>query len=309
MRSTIATTCIVVAIALLAQTRQYAVAQDPKKDAKDPQKDDPKTKLILEQKKNAEEYWKDLEGEKALVVETAHFLVLGKPGKDQAKELAKTGGDLEQQYEKAIAVLQMEKNPAPWSGKLTVFILPDADKYPRMIRLLERRKTADDETGSFDGLGDFPYVVCRAGQMPGDLGAAGNAGVQMAALLMTFKFKTPLPDWLNEGFGRATVLHAGPPAALAADRKKTSQLLTKTNRTVDDIFNNNLNPNEQWYLRGSFIDYLAYSGKTAKFLPFLEGFRLDANGNPGNVQIGLKNANLTSADLSGFWQKHAKSFK
>jgi hypothetical protein len=298
-------------VALEAQLPLQAGVQDPKKDIKDPKKDNPDPKMVEAQKKAALDYWKDVfEAENPSVVETAHFLVVGgKPGKDHAKELARIGSDLEQQYVKACTVLKMDKNPAPWKGKLTVFIVAEADKYPRMIRVLERRKADDDETGSSDGLGNFPYAVACAGKLPSDLGAAGNAGAHMAALVMTFKVKTPLPEWLNEGFGRATVLHAGPGTALAGDRKKASAIVTKTNRTVDDIFNGNLNPNEQSYLRASFVDYLAYSGRTAKFLPFLEGFRTDANGNAGTVQTALKNANITSADLSANWQKYVKSFK
>jgi hypothetical protein len=304
-------TIILGIVALLGQSPPQAGAQDPKKDIKDPKKGDPDPKTVEAQKKTALDYWKDVfDAEKPNVAETAHFLMVGgKPGKDHAKELARIGGDLEQQYVKACTVLKMDKNPAPWKGKLTVFIVSEADKYPRMIRGLERRKADDDETGSSDGLGNFPYVVACAGKLPSDLGATGNAGAHMVALVMTFKVKTPLPEWLNEGFGRATVLHVWAGTALAGDRKKASAIVTKSNRTVDDIFNGNLTPNEQSYLRGSIVDYLAYSGRTAKFLPFLEGFRADANGNPGTVQTALKNANITSADLTANWQKYVKTFK
>jgi hypothetical protein len=189
-----------------------------------------------------------------------------------------------------------------------VRLLPEAKKYPRMIRVLERRKAEEDETGSFDRDGDFPYIVACPGTAATDLGAAGNAGLQLTTMLLTVRVKTLTPAWLNEGLGRALVLHSGPPAVLAAERRKVLALLAKTNRTADDVFNNNLNADEQPYLRASLADCLAYSGKV-KFLSFLDGLRADENGNEGNVQTALKNVNLTSAELTFQWHKHAKSLK
>jgi hypothetical protein len=178
-----------------------------------------------------------------------------------------------------------------------------------MIRVLERRKADEDEVGTFDNDEKFPFVAAAAGKLPGDLGVSGNAGIQLAALVLEVRSKVPLPGWLKEGFGRATVLHSGPAGPLAKERSKASVIVTKSSRTLDDILNSALKPDEQPYLCFSFVDYLAYSGRTTKFLPFIDGFRPDAKGNPGNVDTALKNADTTRVELTTNWQKYAKSFK
>jgi hypothetical protein len=267
----------------------------------------PDPKKVEAQKKAAEEYWKEVfEADKVPMAETAHFLIVGgKPGAD----LLAAGGLLEQQYTRACKVLELEREPTPWQGKLTVYLVPEAKKYPHMIRVFERRKVNEDEIATHDGEGDFPFIAACAGKQPGDLGALGNAGIELGALVVTVRAKTPLPGWLTDGFGRATVLHAGPASALAAERKKASVIVTKSNRGVADIFNDSLKAEEQPYLRSSFADYMAYSGRTAKFLPFIEGFRPDPKGNARNLAEALKNANTNQDELNNNWQKYVKSFK
>jgi hypothetical protein len=280
--------------------------KDQKKDKIDPAKLKPDPKTVEAQKKAAEEYWKEVFEDKAPMAESAHFILVGgKPGTD----LPNLASILEQQYAKACKALQLDKEPAPWLGKLTLFLLPDAKKYPHMIRLLQRRKADEDEVASSGSDSMFPHVAACTGKAPGDLGALGNAGVQMSALVLSARAKVPLPVWLNEGFGRATVLHAGAGTALAADRRKASAILNKTARGVDEIFTSTLGPDEQPYLRTSFVDYFAYSGLTAKFIPFIEGFRPDEKGNPGTLETALKKANTTRDNLQTNWHKYAKAFK
>jgi hypothetical protein len=276
-----------------------AGAQDAKTGKIDP-------KMVATQKAAAEKYWKEaFESDKVPLVETKHFLVVAK----SAKDATAAGNELEQQLVKARKILEVEKEPLPWQGKLTVLILSDAEKYPRMIRLLERRKAEDGEYGAYEREGEFPFVVASDGGAPGDLGAAANAGVQLATLLLTVRAKTALPVWLNEGFGRATVLNSGPAVNLAADRRKVGAFLKKSNRTLDDIFDGKLDAEEQAPLQGSLVDYLAYSGRTAKFLPFIEGFRMDINGNAGSLDTALKNASITKDQLQNNWLKYARAFK
>lgn len=298
-----------IAAVVLSSPSREARGQDKKdkKDKIDPSKLKPDPKLVAAQKKAIEGYWKDVfEMDKAPLAETAHFLVVGgKPGTDPAT----LGTQLEQQYATACKVLQREQDPAPWQGKLAVYLLPDSKKFPHMIRLLERRNADEDDIGTWDSQGMFPHVVACTGKLPGDMGLVNNAGAQMAAAVLNARAEVLLPGWLNQGFGRATVLHSGPPAALAAERRKAAALLAKNARSLDDVFGSNLGALEQPILRGSLVDYLAYSGQTSKFLPFIEGFRPDEKGNGGNLDTAFKNANTTREQLQNNWHKFAKAFK
>jgi hypothetical protein len=300
---------LVVGLLALPNASRSASGQD-KKDKTDPPKVKIDPQKVEAQKKAVELYWKEaFEGEsKPPLVETAHFLMVGvaKPGSD----LTASGNLLEQQYTKACKLLELKPDPAPWGGKLTVYLVPDVKKYGQFIRTVERRKVEEDEVACRQIEGDYPYIAACTNKIPGDLGVLNNVGAQLGMLVLEVRLKTTPPAWLNEGFGRATVLHyCGPATALTAERRKASVILTKSNRGLAEVFGNTLKAEEQPYLRSSFIDYLAFSNRTAKFLPLIDSFRPDPKGNPGTLEMALKNVKTTVDELNGHWQTYAKSFK
>ncbi len=270
----------------------------------DPKPDPAKVKL---QKDKAEQHYKDAyEVDSAPTFESAHFILCG-----QGRNLSVIAGDLERAYTKACKVLELPKEPGPWPGKLTVFLLPDAKNYPKMIRVIERRKADDDEHGSIQTEGQLPHVCVCPSKVPGDLGVDAAACIYMCEVLLEARAKVKLPEWLSEGFGRATTLHILGSTALGNDRRAAAAILNNKNgaKSANDVFNNNLKAEENPYLRASLVDYMAYSGRTAKFIPFLEGFRDDEKGNPGSINSALANAKLMEQDLTKNWHNYAKAIK
>jgi hypothetical protein len=137
-----------------------------------------------------------------------------------------------------------------------------------------------------------------------------TACTQMGAWLVSFKAKTRVPDWLAEGFGRATMLHAWGANVLASDRRKAAAFLNKNNRPISDLISGtNLSGQELPVLRASLADYLAYSNRTDKFLPIVSGFLTNGKNQPGSFDVGLQKANLKQDDLQKNWHNFAKSFK
>jgi hypothetical protein len=274
--------------------------KDPKKEAFD--------KRVQAQKKAATDYWKEIfETDKVPIGETPRFIMVGgKPGTD----LVGVGYVLEQEYALACKLLQRDKEPTPWPGKLTVFLVPEAKQYPHSVRVLLRRKAEDDEVRASDMDPGFPFVVACAGRLPGDLGALANAAIEMTGVVLNYRARATPPLWLVEGFGRAVVIHSAAASSLAAERRKASASLTKTARNLGDVFGEGtLKPEEQPYLRFTVIDYLAFSGRTTKWQPFIDGLLYRRTGRGGSLELALKSAGTSQDELTKNWEKYVKAFK
>jgi hypothetical protein len=273
----------------------------------DPEKLKPDPATVKAQIQSLSEYHKEVfEVEKVPLIEKPHFLVVG------AIPSASSGGigdELEVAYAKACKSLKIDKDPGPWPGKLSILLVPDARKYAQMIRVSQRRRADEEETSSHSIDSTVPQVVVCPSKGPGELNVGATCCVQMGALLIDYKAKGRTPGWLSEGFGRATALQVIGSTALAVERRKAAIYITTNKRTANDVFTSNLKAEELLTLRGSLVEYLAYSGRTEKFLPLIDGFADDGKGNPGNLTSALKNANTTTDELTKNWTNYAKAFK
>jgi hypothetical protein len=295
------------------QTKDTAKGKDTGKDTKtkekiDPAKLKPDPEKVQLQKQKGEKHYKEIfEVDEAPFHESAHFLIYGKAN----RALTNLATDMEEAYSKyGCKALELEPNPGPWPGKLTVFLIHDAKRYPQAIRILQRRKVEEDEIGSYDLEAPVPHVAACPSKTAGEQSVEASACTQMGAWLVSYKAKIRLPDWLGEGFGRATMLRAWGSNILAADRRKAAAYVTKNNRTLTDVITgNNLTPQELPALRASVADYLAYSNRTDKFLPIVSGFQPTPKNTPGSFELGLQKANLNKDDLNKNWTNYAKQFK
>jgi hypothetical protein len=290
------------------QTKDTGKDTAKPKDKIDPAKLKPDPAQVQVQKEKGEKHYKEIfEVEEALFYESSHFLLYGKAN----RALINVAGDFEEAYAKyACKVLELEPNPGPWPGKLTVFLIHDAKRYPQAIRILQRRKADEDEIGCYEMDGPTPHVVACPSKTVGEQSMEATACTQMGAWLVSSKARTRVPDWLAEGFGRATMLHAWGANVLAADRRKAAAFLKKNERPISDLISGtNLSGQELPVLRASLGDYLAYSNRTDKFLPIVSGFLTNGKNQPGSFDVGLQKANLKQDDLQKNWHNFAKTFK
>jgi hypothetical protein len=295
------------------QTKDTAKGKDTGKDTKakekiDPAKLKPDPVKVQFQKEKGEKHYKEIfEVEEAPFHESNHFLIYGKAN----RALLSLASDIEDAYAKyGCKALDLEPNPGPWPGKLTIFLIHDAKRYPQAVRILQRRKADEDEIGSYDMEGPVPHVTACPSKTLGEQSMEATACTQMGACLVSLKAKTRLPEWLAEGFGRATMLHAWGSNILAADRRKAAAFITRNNRNIGDVITGTgLNTQELPVLRASVADYLAYSNRTDKFLPIVSGFLTNGKNQPGDFNVGLQKANLKQEDLNKNWHNYAKQFK
>lgn len=238
--------------------------------------------------------------------ESNRFLVYGiVPG----KTLKDVGAALEKQYALAVRVLELE-DVEPWAGKLAAFCLPDRAGFVGFVRAFEQRRVEPEDQGTYDVDDDFPYVAAGPAPRQGITPADVKAGEQMVAALVTKKGGRTVPEWIQLAFGRATVYRAASAKELAAEHKRALSYLTKNRRALKDILpSGGATDEEAAVLRASVLEYLAYSGRTSKFLPFLSGFRVIDEKVEPTFTNGLLAANLTQDGLDQVWQKWLRSFK
>lgn len=270
--------------------------------------DTPQSAVVAKQHEKALANWKALfASETPPSQETAHFLLYGTaPGK-QLKEI---GAGLERQHALAVKALDMEK-AEPWPGKLAVYFWPERANYISFVRTVEKRKAGEDETACFDVDGDEPHVIAGPPLLKLDLPLDGQAGENMAAALMSKKSKIAvIPAWVMNAFGRATVYRTTGGASLTAEHRRAYNLVVQKKKTLKDVIAGaGLSDEENLVLRASVLEYLAYSGRSTRFVPFIKGFEPNEAMAEPTVEAALESANIPLEKLDQAWQTWVKSFK
>src|SRR4051794_16271583 len=97
------------------------------------------------QKKTARENWEKVESTPPVMAETDHFLVVAPKALEE--KLKETGVLLEKHYDLAARTLFTGKNEVPIKGKMTVYLLPQAEQVDAFIRRVEKRRPLGQEKG------------------------------------------------------------------------------------------------------------------------------------------------------------------
>jgi hypothetical protein len=247
--------------------------------------------------------WKKLYAkDKPAHLETDRFLLYGA----DAKNLPEAGALLDKTYDLAAKTLDMEGVKA-WSGKLAVFMVGDRGEFTSLVRILQKRRAEEDEQGAFDVDDEInPHVV--AGPSAG-LSPEQQAAAQVGAALLVRKAGRNVPHWVQVGFGRATALRAGPTKDLAAEHRRVASAI-KGKRTIKEVLGRSLADLEETaLLQASLMEYLAYSGRTAKFMPFVKGFQPDEAGTEPKVEAVLESLMMPADKLNAVWKKWAETAK
>jgi len=230
--------------------------------------------------------------------ETKHLLIFGTvPG----KTLKEVGEALEAHFELAHKALEMDDKRDMWKGKLTVFLIPEKADYDKFIRRVERRYPEEGEHGSAVVRSDEPHVVAGPPRAADGPPADAHAGEQVAIALMIKKVNADLPFWVRSGFGRATAMQAATPEKRAQEYRKALGYIQVKKRTAADAWGGRLETAEAPVVRGTVLAYLAYSGRTAKFVPFLMAFRPTEERPEPTTADALKSVEVAPDRLHNLW--------
>lgn len=238
--------------------------------------------------------------------ESQHFLLYGAlPG----KKLKEVDAHLEKIYALAVKTLDMEGDE-PWPGKMAIYFASDQRHYNGLVRVVEKRKAEDGESSTFEFGDEETHAILGPSESKLELVGANGAGAQIAAALFAKKtMGTRVPSWMAHGFGRATVYRAAPYLESTAERRRAAGFVTAKKRNLRHVLGGGLNSDEAAVLRASLMDYLLYSGKTARFPDIVKALRPTEEMQEPTFESALTAANLSLDRLDQTWQAWLKSFK
>jgi hypothetical protein len=258
-------------------------------------------------KKTAEAAWVAAEAGEFSHLETAHLLIYAP--KEWQKRLKDLGTLLEKHYDQAKGALAFDDKKDALPAKATVFIFANRDHFGAFVRRVEKRRLESDDTASYDASDDALRVAVGPPRSKTDLNAEGQAGEQLAELLLARKagLKTILPGWLVEGFGRATYYHAVGGAKTTADRQKAAAWTAKV--YAKDVWTGAVDTEMAPALQGGMADYLAYGPGSGKFSALLKGFTPEENIEKKTTEQALDAAGFTADQLERAWKNWSQRAK
>ncbi|MBY0232070.1 MAG: hypothetical protein K2W96_22530 [Gemmataceae bacterium] len=262
--------------------------------------DEDAKKLIAEQKARAAEKWKLLELGEAATADSASFHVVApKAMAGKLKGIAATLEKYRATAAKAAALDLKEAHP----GKITAYLLPDEAALKSFSRRVETRKADAGATGSYSPDDDRLHVAGFAGE--GGT-AEMRAGEMVASLLLRRKagLATNLPEWLVQGFGRATTYRVFPKdKAVAADKKKAKAGARK--KGAKDVWDGNADSGDHKAMQASLAEYLAYVAGGSAFPKFVLAFKPGENMMDVATPAALDAAKLSPDRLDKAWKAWA----
>jgi hypothetical protein len=200
--------------------------------------------------------------------ETANFLVYGAVPEARLKGLA---ANLEKQFATAFKALQFEKDEKPWMGKLAIYVFTDRGQFRSFVRQVEKRSPDEGENSSIEATGETPHIAVAPGQSKEAATPETQAGYDVAVAVLSARAKgTPLPEWLTQGFARATAARtANTPASV---RKRAARQLAGRSKP-SEVWNDMIAIEQRLPVATNVADYLFYGKGLSRPGDFLLAFR------------------------------------
>ncbi len=293
---------VLLALLLLAP---LALAQKP-----DPAMEKENAESVKKQKTLAADQLKTIKITKPTLIETGNLLVYS----DQKEEAFKAVADAAQKsYERAFKDLKFGEKDKVWTGKLTLYVLPDrATEYTKFVKLVELRngKVESDEMHTFKVQvknGEEPYVAITAGATSKTVEAdlKVEAARTVAVALIAQKGGATPPTWVQEGMGKAIAWRAEGGKALDTHKTKVKGLFTKAKVGLfkaDDVWGDKRGADYDT-LTISLSEYILYGAGGESLDKFLSGFRATEDRKEPTTATALDAADWKAEVLDAAWKK------
>lgn len=243
---------------------------------------------------------------KATIVETDNFFVVGLMPEEKVKTL---GAMLEKIVPVARKGLQYGPKEEAWKGKLAVYYLPENRDFKNFIRTMIMMKP---DGIYYDVRSDTPFVVdpVDVSGKPTETDLFANTAANVAGAYLKARGTTAnIPDWILNGFGRATAFRA---EGLMSKRYQNYRTQAKSVAAgakgnspaeIGDLWGE-IKPANADILAASVVEYMAYGPGSANFIKLINGFRPDENGNTPSVGQALEGAGWKDVPmLEMAWRK------
>ena len=266
----------------------------------------PDAKAILaKQKEEISTNLKKADLTKATMIETDNFFIVGTLTPEKAKAL---GAVLEKVVPLARKALQYEPKDEVWKGKLAIYYLPESRDFKNFVRAAIQMRP---EGVYYDVRSDTPFLIDPV-EVPAKSTEAeqfaNTAAIVAGAYLKARGETANLPDWVRNGFGKATAYRAEGLNSMRylAFKKQAKAVASGSKGTpaaIADLWGENKAANAD-ILSASLIEYMAYGPTPENFLKLVYGFRPDENGNPTTVAQALEAAGWKEVPmLEANWRK------
>lgn len=266
---------------------------------------DEKSDLAPMQKEKAKANWKRAFGDDGMEQQETPNLLIVAAVSFKEKQLKDLGASLETELDMVRKALHIEAKDDPWAGKITVYLMDDRSKFNTFMRVIAKQRPESDVLGVYRVRGQYPFIAAGPPVEKYDPSVEMQAGMQLASGILTKFGAGNVPDWLVEGFGRASVWHSTP-AAHVKERGMARTYVIRKGRTAKDVWSGALKVTEANLVRASLADYLAYGPLTDQFPRLLEGFYpKEGTLTPKSEDEALKNISVNWEDLSKGWQRWA----
>jgi hypothetical protein len=190
---------------------------------------DDRSEAIIAQRKAAEANLAEAKL-KVASAETDDLLVFANLPVAKLKPLATA---LQKTHAAAVKASKRTETDPLWTGKLAVYVLPDARQYKTFVQQGLKQSPAAREEYRLDTKVAPPFVVVGAGvgEKLADAQLTATASALVGAAVLDKAHDVVLPDWLRLGFGRAVYLRTDGPtsARMNAHRARVKALYVRTN--------------------------------------------------------------------------------
>jgi hypothetical protein len=239
-----------------------------------------------------------------VVAETDNLIVVAAVPEPKVKAMAAA---LDKVYALARKTLKYGDGDKPFTGKLTVYYLPDR-QYKQFMRGVVGERAGDNAHYALKGDEPFVAVSPELPEKPTDADVNGEVGAVVAAALLAKKAPTAdFPEWVRAGFGRVTAMRAeGPQSRRYLAYKTQARTLVlggkgRPSAPIGDVWGGRTKESET--LAVSLIDYLAYGPGAAKLESFLNGFKPSESVPMPGIPNALEAAGWKEPQLEAAWKK------
>lgn len=262
---------------------------------------EPATKMVATTDMAAD-LWKKMNAGPFHVHESKRIiLVVPKSMEIKAKDIAT---NLEKHQEVAMKPMGFDEENLPWAGKILVFLLPDREHFAGFVRKVEKRSPMKEENSAFGYIENVPHLAATTAKGKEPVPAEVEAFMEISGAVLRSRAgqKTPLPDWIPDGFGRAVrwrVLGGNNKSVQAARRKVL--LASKNVKSLGDLWNYNdaeLGP----LFQASLMEYLTFGPQAAKVTSFVKAFSPDDNGDSKSPEQALEVAMIIPGQIVASWR-------
>ena len=253
-------------------------------------------------KEIAKSVWDKLNAGPSTVFESNKIiLMMPKTAEPKAKDIT---SNLEKYYENAAKSVGYKEDNAPWTGKLMVFIMPEREQFVAFVRRVEKRSPSGDDHGAFGFIEGVPYMVSGPTKPKDFTSSEVQAYKEMGGALLRSKAgeKTPLPDWVVDGFGRAVHwrVQGANNKTVQNDRRKV-QIIARKVASVGEIWSGS-DAEATPLLQASVMEFIAFGPQSSKLPDFLKGFIPEENGDAKSAEQALDSSGLVSKNILGAWK-------